>query len=241
MKSILIIIFIAYSSCLMENYYKTIYNLDKYGSKEYSSEDPSITVLDTTGIEGDEIYISFTFKLKLTASYLYYNFTNNYPSNYFTFSKQLEITKTFSSSSKNKKKTTKSYTTKFVFNIPKEDRKYLVIQNLRYSTYKATIENHRINPITSYIIEIVLFLSAFVIFTTIILVIIFYQMCRKKKITSKSIEYKKDGPISSTNQINNSPEDQPYSSSQSNPQNGLFPLQDNYYSGGQGIYQIGTN
>ena len=85
MKSILIIIFIAYSSCLMENYYKTIYNLDKYGSKEYSSEDPSITVLDTTGIEGDEIYISFTFKLKLTASYLYYNFTNDYPSNYFTF------------------------------------------------------------------------------------------------------------------------------------------------------------
>lgn len=238
MNSLLILIFIAYSSCLMENYYKLIYNLTKYSSKEYSSEDPSITVLDTTGIEGDEIYISFTFKLNLKANSLYYNFTNNYPSNYFNFAKQLEITKTFTTISQNKKKTTKSYTTQFVFNIPKEDKKYLVIQNLRYSTYKVTIENHKINPITSNIIEIILLLSAFVIFTTLILVIIFCKMCRKNKITSTKIEYKKEGPLSPTNQI--SPEDQPYSSSQSNTQNGLFPPQDNYYSGGQGIYQTGN-
>ena len=87
MNSLLIIIFITYSSCLMEDYYK-IYNLTKYSSIQYSSEDPSITVLDTTGIEGDMIYISFTFKENLDNNfYLYYNFTNNYPSNYFIFHK----------------------------------------------------------------------------------------------------------------------------------------------------------
>ena len=42
MNSLLIIIFITYSSCLMEDYYK-IYTLTKYSTTQYSSEDPSIT------------------------------------------------------------------------------------------------------------------------------------------------------------------------------------------------------
>ena len=58
MNSLLIIIFITYSLCLMEDYYK-IYNLTKYSSIQYSSEDPSITVLDTTGIKGYDLYIIY--------------------------------------------------------------------------------------------------------------------------------------------------------------------------------------
>ena len=70
MNSLLIIIFITYSSCLMEDYYK-IYTLTKYSTTQYSSEDPSITVLDTIGIEGDMIYISFTFKENLIIIFIY--------------------------------------------------------------------------------------------------------------------------------------------------------------------------
>ena len=132
----------------------------------------------------------------------------------------------------------KTYTTQFIFNIPKEDKKYLVIQNLRYSKSTVTIENHKINPVTTHTIGIILIISAFVIFITIILVIIFCKKFRESKTTSNKIDYKKEGP-SPSNEINNSTEDQVYSSTQSNPQNGLFPPQQNYYSGGEGIYQTG--
>ena len=173
MNSLLIIIFITYSSCLMEDYYK-IYTLTKYSTTQYSSEDPSITVLDTTGIEGDMIYISFTFKENLDNNfYLYYNFTNNYPSNYFNFSQKLEIIDTFKYSTKKKNSSTRTYTTQFIFNIPKENKKYLVMQNLRYYSSTATIENHRINPVKTYTIQHILFISFCVIFSITVLSVIF--------------------------------------------------------------------
>ena len=63
-------------------------------------------------------------------------------------------------------------------------------------------------------------------------------MCRENKTTSNNIESINEGP-SPSNEINNSTEDQIYSSAQGNLQNGLFPPQQNYYSGGEGIYQTG--
>ena len=131
----------------------------------------------------------------------------------------------------------KTYTTQFIFNIPKENKKYLVMQNLRYYSSTATIENHRINPVKTYTIQHILFISFCVIFSITVLSVIFCKKCRK---TSNKNDNKNEEPLSKSNENNNSTEEQPYSSSQSNPQNRLFPPQENYYSGGGGIYETGN-
>ena len=184
---------------------KQLFNLSLYGSLKYSGSDPSLSILDISGFEDDVIYISYYIKRSgFNTKILNYEFTDVYPDKYFecTNQKQSSYSSTTSTGKKNNKKIT---SIDLYFEIEKQNKKYLVLENLLYEGYEIEVTHHKNNPITWVIVFIVIFvvlwvgLASFAIYTV-------YK--RKKRIKSNTIDFKKEEP----SPLN--PPNQPYDSAQ---------------------------
>ena len=237
MKILFFILLISYSTCLTTSYYAYIKNLDQYSSYSYNGTLHGISVLDTSGLGGDKIYISFSIgRSNFITEYLYYDFSDNYPTDLnYEFPKQLEasegISKTSTSKTPSKRKT---YHYQLFFNIPKENKKYLIINNIEYPKYSITIEHHRFNPyLTTIIIVIIIVVVCAIIFALGI-----YLICKHRKRNrensfkdSSKINFNKGkpSPLFRSNQNTDLEQDQTYTSSQSNNQIGEYPSQPNNY------------
>ena len=163
-------------------HYDFIEDLELYGSCKYNGSLSGISVLDTSGIEGEEIYISFSINQKsFYTESLNYDFSDDYPIGfYYRFPKKLEesdgISSTSTSKAKIKKTTTYHY--QLCFTIPRENKKYLIIENLEYPNRFITIEHHKTNPYTTFTVVAIIISVVFVI---IVALVIFFICMRIKR------------------------------------------------------------
>ena len=131
---------------------KQLFNLPLYGSIKYSGKNPSLSILDISGYEEDAIYISYYIKSNnLGTITLKYEFTDVYPNEYFECASITQ--KTHSSTTKSNKKVT---SLKLYFEIKKQNKKYLVLENIIYKGYEIEVNHHKNNPqIWIYVLVII--------------------------------------------------------------------------------------
>ena len=190
MKLFILILLISYILSLTTTK-KELFNLDLYGSKSYSGDKPSLSILDISGFEKDEIYISYYIKSSgFGTKLLNYSFTDNYPDEYFECTSQTKST--FSSTTSTGKKTNKKITSiNLYFEIKKENKKYLVLENLLYKGYTIEVTHHKTNILVWVIVAIVIVLLLFLVVGSLVI----YDVCKKKKkLKSESINFKKEEP-----------------------------------------------
>ena len=170
---------------------KQLFNLSLYGSLKYSGSDPSLSILDISGFEDDVIYISYyikhsSFKTKL----LNYEFTDVYPDKYFECTNQAKSSHS-STTSTGKKKSKNITSIDLYFGIEKQNKKYLVLENLLFKGYNLKVTHHKYNPI-AWIIIVVVFA---VVFWIGVGSFFLYRFCKNKKRTKSSdIDFKKEEP-----------------------------------------------
>ena len=156
---------------------KQLFNLSLYGSVKYNGNYPGLSILDISGFEDDEIYISYyikrsSFKTKI----LNYEFTDVYPDKYFQCTNQKQSS--HSSTTSTGKKTSKKITSiDLYFTIEKQNKKYLVLENLLYEGYDIEVTHHKHNPITWIIVFVVIFSVLWVGLASFAI----YTVCKKKK------------------------------------------------------------
>ena len=121
MKEILFFLFIFLLLVLSSEI--KIYNLKKYGILIYEGIEPSLTVLETTNIKGNEINITYSIKYSsFLNEELNYSFIDDYPDNDKDF---IPINSIISN-----ERTALNNELKLHFSINKEKHKYLILQNL---------------------------------------------------------------------------------------------------------------
>jgi hypothetical protein len=168
---------------------KQLFNLSLYGSLKYSGSDPSLSILDISGFEDDVIYISYyikhsSFKTKL----LNYEFTDVYPDKYFECTNQAKSSR--SSTTSTGKKSKKITSIDLYFEIEKQNKKYLVLENLLYQGYDIEVTHHKYNPITWMIVLIVIFCVIWIGLASFAI----YRVFIKKRTKSNTIDFKKEEP-----------------------------------------------
>ena len=156
MKAFILILLISYILSLYTSNSTTskqLLNLPLYGSIKYSGKNPSLSILDISGYEEDAIYISYYIKSNnLGTLTLKYEFTDVYPDEYF---KCANITqKTHSLTTKSNKKVT---SLKLYFEIKKQNKKYLVLENIIYKGYEIEVNHHKNNPQIGYMFSLLFF------------------------------------------------------------------------------------
>ena len=113
---------------------KQIFNLPLYGSVTYSGNNPSLSILDISGLEDDIIYISYYVERSSLKTTLNYGFTDVYPDEYFECTNKTtkfhSSTTSTGTTGKNQNKNIKSI--ELYFEIEKQKKKYLVLENLLY-------------------------------------------------------------------------------------------------------------
>ena len=118
-----ILIFLLFFAFLIETSDGKIYNLKKYGKLIYQALEPSLTLLDTTYIKGNEINITYTIKYTYFLNEeLNYSFIEDYPNNENDFNPTYTIT--------SNKREILDNELKLYFAINNEKKKYLLLQNL---------------------------------------------------------------------------------------------------------------
>jgi hypothetical protein len=159
MKVFILILLISYILSLYTSNSTTnkhLFNLTLYGSLIYWGSYPSLSILDISGFEDDTIYISYYIKQSgFNTELLYYEFTDVYPDEYFecTNQKKSSYASTTSTGKKHKKITSIDLS----FEIEKQNKKYLVLENLLYEGNSIKVTHHKNNPKTALIITIVIF------------------------------------------------------------------------------------
>ena len=123
-KNLFLILFICFLINAIKAEY-TKYNLVIYNKLTYNGENETITIVDITGINENDIYINYKIQNnKFTNNNLRYIFTDDYPNNNNTnFDFKGPINSIDSKESNNE------YT--LYFKIKKENKKYLILENLR--------------------------------------------------------------------------------------------------------------
>ena len=192
MKVFILILLISYILSLYTSNSTTsklLFNLSLYDSIKYDGNYPSLSILDISGFEDDIIHISYYIKRSsFGTKTLHYGFTDVYPDQYFECKNQTQ--KSFTSTTSYGKKNNKKITSiDLYFEIEKQNKKYLVLENLLYKGYEIEVTHHKHNPNTIVIIVIVIFFILWVSGASFAL----YSVCKKKKrIESKNIDFQKE-------------------------------------------------
>ena len=124
----------------------TKYNLTRYSKLIYNSKNETITILNIEGIEEKNIYLTYKIKkTKFTSNSIGYIFTDDYPNNNtnLDFSEIISCT-----DSKESNKEHKLY-----FKFKKENKKYLILENLKSLT-PGDIEIENTKPASKAVIAI---------------------------------------------------------------------------------------
>jgi hypothetical protein len=177
---------------------KKLLDLTLYSSLSYSGDYPSLSILDVSGLEeGEVIYISYHIgRSSFDAKLLNYEFTDVYPDEYFECKNQIELSRSMgttssSRSSKKRKTVKKTIAMDLYFEIKKQNKKYLVLENLLFKGYNLKVTHHKYNPI-AWIIIVVVFA---VVFWIGVGSFFLYNFCKNKKRTKSSdIDFKKEEP-----------------------------------------------
>ena len=177
---------------------KQLFNLSLYGSLTYKGSYPGLSILEISGFEDDEIYISYyikrsSFKTKI----LNYEFTDVYPDKYFECTKQAQSSHS-STTSTGKKSSKKITSIDLYFEIEKQNKKYLVLENFLYQGYDIKVTHHKHNPIIWVILFIVIFFVVWIGLASFAL----YTVCKKKEQNLILLILKKKNLLPSILQIN---------------------------------------
>ena len=199
MKAFIFILLISYILSLYSSNSTTskkLFNLPLYDSVKYNGNYPSLSILDISGLEDDIIYISYSNKASTSfnTEILNYSFTDIYPDEYFKCESQTQKSYSFAISLKKrhrKIKTSKKSSIDLYFEIKKQNKKYLVLENLLYKGYDIEVTHHKHNPKIWVIILIVLF---FILWTGVAIFCFYFNCRNKKRIKSEDIDFKKEEP-----------------------------------------------
>ena len=155
---------------------KQIFNLPLYGSVTYSGNNPSLSILDISGLEDDIIYISYYVRRSSLKTTLNYGFTDVYPDEYFECTN--ETTKIHSSTTSTGKSPNKSIKSiELYFEIEKQNKKYIVLENLLYKGYDVKVSHNKNSPMTWIYIFVVVFCLLWIGVASFAI----YSFCKKKK------------------------------------------------------------
>ena len=199
MKAFILILLLSYILSLYSSNSTTskkLYNLPLYDSVKYNGKYPSLSILDISGLEDDIIYISYSIKRSsFNSEILHYSFTDVYPDEYFICENQTQKSYSFAISlrkrTRTKSKTSKKSSKDLYFEIEKQNKKYLVLENLLYKGYDIEVTHHKHNPKIWIIILIILF---FVLWTGVAIFCFYFNRKNKKRIKSEDIDFKKEEP-----------------------------------------------
>ena len=199
---------------------KQLFNLSLYDSMKYYGNNPSLSILDISGFENDIIYISYYIERSgFNTETLNYAFTDVYPDKYFECESQTQKSYAIAIfKSKRRRKTTTSKPSKTLYyEIKKQNKKYLVLENLLYQGYYIKVTHHKYHPYTWNIILLISFFILWIGFGSLGL----YIYCKNKKRTkSEDIDFKKEEPSPLY------PPNQTYDSTQAN----TIPMQQPSYA-----------
>ena len=155
---------------------KQIFNLPLYGSVTYSGNNPSLSILDISGLEDDIIYISYYVRRSSLKTTLNYGFTDVYPDENFECTN--ETTKIHSSTTSTGKSPNKSIKSiELYFEIEKQNKKYIVLENLLYKGYDVKVSHNKNSPMTWIYIFVVVFCLLWIGVASFAI----YSFCKKKK------------------------------------------------------------
>ena len=216
MKAFILILLISYILSLYSSSSSTtskqLFNLPLYGSVKYNGNYPSLSILDISGFEDDIIYISYYIKRSsFKTSTLKYGFTDVYLDEYFKCVEQAQKTHSSTTSSGKKHKKFKTTSIDLYYEIKKQNKKYLVLENLLYEGYDIEVNHHRYNPKTWIFIFLVIFFILWISGTSFGV----YTYCKNKKRTkSENIDFNKEkekkeepSPLYPSNQTDDSTQD----------------------------------
>jgi len=168
---------------------RQLYNLTLYGSVQYNGTYASLTVLDLSGFEEENIYISYYVKASsFKAKEIKYAFSDNYPDEYFECTGIMESTRS-SSTKKGKKNNKKTIAITLYFEFENKKTRYLILENPLYQQHTLEVTHYKTNPMVWVIIGIIIFVVVFLGF----LGIIFYVVYTNEK-NKKSTDNKKETP-----------------------------------------------
>ena len=184
---------------------RQLFYLPLYGSVKYNGNSPGLSILNTSGLEDDIIYIKYYIeRSSFNTEILNYGFTDVYPDEYFECTNSTKSS-FFSTKINNNKITSIS----LYFEIEKQDKKYIVLENLLYRGYYIEVFHHKYNLKGGG--EIFLYICI-LLGVGIISLMFYISICKikKKEINSKSINFQKEEPSPLY------PPSQPYDSTQAN-------------------------
>jgi len=205
---------------------KQLINLPLYGSVTYSGSNPSLSILDISGFEEDKIYISYYVKRSSLKETLNYGFTDVYPDEYFECTNQTtKIHASTESRGKSPNKIIKAI--ELHFEIEKQNKKYLVLENLLYKGYDIEVSHEKNSPMTWIYIFVVVFCLLWISVASFAI----YSICKKKKKQSNSIDFKKENKEEPSPLY---PPNQTYDSTQANTIQMQQPIYNTGYSSGMG-------
>jgi len=192
MKVLILNLLISYILCVYSSnstISRKLFNLTIHGTIGYNGNTPSLTILDLSGCKDDVIYITYKINRRdFNTDIIYYEFTDVYPNEYFECANQMKSSHSSTSSSGSKH--FKTYTFKLSFEFGKQNKKYLVLENIIYKGYQIEVKNTIYNPRVQTIILIIL--SVLILVASLIFYVYYKFFKNKKRIESKSIDFKKE-------------------------------------------------
>ena len=115
---------------------------------------PSFTILDLSGCKDEVIYITYKINRRdFNTEIIYYEFTDVYPNEYFECTNQMKSS--HSSTSSSGKSSSKISSIALTFEFEKQNKKYLVLENLLYEGYYIEVKNTSYNPRVLTVIMII--------------------------------------------------------------------------------------
>jgi len=191
MKVLILNILISYILSLSETNRQLFY-LPLYGSKVYNGNYASLSILNISNYQDEKIYISYYIKRSgFNTKTLNYGFTDDLPDQNFECSNRIESSQQ-SSTSTGKKKNKKITSLILYFEIEKQNKKYLVLENLLFQEYYIEVSHNKDMPTDNLIIIIIGFIAIFLFAGCCFL---YVYLKNRQRTKSKSIDFKKKGHL----------------------------------------------
>jgi len=182
---------------LFEQFLSTeIYNIDIYGKYVYSAYYETLSVFNISDFKEDKIYVTYeTTGLIFMTENISYDFSDDYPLE--TSQPQTIVLPYDRQNYSSYINTTKRYESKLFFSINKENKKYLIIENLPCKEGEnITIENIETPGNNNTLIAVSIFIVVIIIVTFIILAKVFSRKRRFSTINTNALNsLSTDSPV----------------------------------------------
>ena len=181
MKVFILNLLISYILCLYSSnstISRKLFDLTIHGSMVYLGNTPSFTILDLSGCKDEVIYITYKIKRpNFNTDIIYYEFTDVYPNEYFECTNQMKSSYS-STTSSGKSKSKKITSIALTFEFEKQNKKYLVLENLLYEGYLIEVKNTSYNP---KVFAVIMTIISLLILGAAVSFYIYMRFCKEKK------------------------------------------------------------